>query len=161
MSISDSEINRIDIFTANDNPWQWDERRIYAGDILFHGPAFQAIYQLKECSKEGASAILTGTEILQQKNPNWYSSEYIIDVPLLDAGLQLAFIWNYKVLNKKSLPMKIKDILYRPIEIGDSHVSCVMSAQIINKFCAKFNLIYYLNKKTVIAKIKGLEMVVY
>jgi hypothetical protein len=89
-----------------------DDRPVYDGGVLFHGPAFQSIRTVHGLSERGASAELRGVV-----DAGWTSDRshrgtmlWGTDPLLLDGGLQLALVWCGRVLGGASLPTSIAEI---------------------------------------------------
>jgi len=72
------------------------------GGALFHGPAFQVIHAPMQVGPDGASAALDGLDAAR-----WDRTGFAVDVPALDALLQLAVRWAEGPLGVATLPMGI------------------------------------------------------
>ncbi|GAA3685110.1 hypothetical protein GCM10022267_84900 [Lentzea roselyniae] len=111
-------------------PSSWDapladvtKQVVYDGDLLFHGPRFQSIRELRQITDSGASALVCGARGLE-----WAGAHWRTDPAAVDACLQLAVLWSHRLLRAASLPMGIREFrLHRPGLI-DGVVNCVLRA---------------------------------
>jgi len=87
------------------SPWP-SKDALYSDNTLFHGPAFQAIDEVVGLGPQGAVAMLRGGH-----NLGWSGSAWQLDVPALDACLQLALLWGLQVAGGQSLPMRIAEVV--------------------------------------------------
>lgn len=78
---------------------------VYDGEILFHGPAFQAIERISAISATGLDADLTGVHAA-----GWPDEPWATDPALLDGALQLALLWTDRQLGGRSLPTAIGSV---------------------------------------------------
>jgi hypothetical protein len=84
----------------------WRDEAVYDGELLFHGPAFQAIRDIAGVSQRGLVAQLSGVD-----GSDWQASGPWSSDPLaFDGGLQLALLWCKHVLGGASLPTGIGEI---------------------------------------------------
>ncbi len=83
----------------------WGERAIYDGELLFHGPDFQALQTIDGISAKGMVADLNG--IRTTAWPPAAEDSWQTDPLALDGGLQLALLWCQHVLGGASLPTGI------------------------------------------------------
>ncbi|MCA9685998.1 MAG: polyketide synthase dehydratase domain-containing protein, partial [Myxococcales bacterium] len=89
--------------TLAPSPWTVDQ--IYEPGKLFHGPAFQAIAELRGLSEAGASARLLGGATLDAER--WGERPRIIDAAAVDGMLQLALLCGLPRFDGPSLPLSI------------------------------------------------------
>ena len=94
----------------------WGDRRVYDGDVLFHGPRFQMIRRIEGISKRGIAAHLDGVLDL-----DWHldddgeapsakrgeAAKWRTDPAAFDGGLQLALLWCKHTHGHASLPTGI------------------------------------------------------
>jgi len=92
---------------------EWGDAAVYDGELLFHGPDFQAIKNIGGISDAGMAAELTGVaqstwteETGTPATPHSWSSDPLA----FDGGLQLALLWCKRVLGGASLPTSIAEI---------------------------------------------------
>jgi NAD(P)-dependent dehydrogenase (short-subunit alcohol dehydrogenase family) len=99
----------------------WNERPIYDGHVLFHGPAFQAIRSVIGVSEQGCVGMLVGGRAL-----GWADEGWSIDVAAFDGALQLALLWAQSVLGGAALPTAVG--LYRHYEraLPEGEIRCVV-----------------------------------
>ncbi len=89
----------------------WGDDVVYDGDLLFHGPAFQAIQRIVGISEYGIVAELSGL-----REAGWTSeldaadSMWSTDPLVLDGGLQLALLWCKRALGGASLPTCVGEV---------------------------------------------------
>ncbi|MEI6413351.1 MAG: KR domain-containing protein, partial [Pseudomonadota bacterium] len=77
---------------------------------LFHGPHFQAIQALGPSSPVGLSGTLRGAGEM-----GWEDDSFVLDVPLIDGGLQMARVWGFERLGQATLPTRIGSFqLFQP-----------------------------------------------
>jgi len=83
----------------------WGDAAVYDGELLFHGPDFQAIKNIGGISDAGMAAELTGVaqstwteETGTPATPHSWSSDPLA----FDGGLQLALLWCKRVLGGAS-----------------------------------------------------------
>ena len=81
---------------------KFSEPRIYDGNLLFHGPAFQTISRIDGISKNGADAQMLGMKAL-----GWQKGEWQSDPAIMDGALQLALLWAKNATSGFTLPMGV------------------------------------------------------
>ncbi len=74
----------------------------YDNDVLFHGPAFQVLSDVRIYSGVGASALVDGVV-----NLGWPEEPWVSDPAMLDGLLQLALLWTKSLTGRPSLPTSI------------------------------------------------------
>jgi hypothetical protein len=75
------------------------------GGALFHGPAFQVVHDDLAVGPHGASATVDGLD-----KARWDSQGFAVDVPAVDALLQVAVRWAETPLGSATLPMGIDHV---------------------------------------------------
>jgi len=85
----------------------FDETRSLYGDLLFHGPHFQAVQVIQGWSRKGLTAIVKTAP----KPIEWMVAplrrKFFTDPLAVDAAFQLAILWTRRFLGSPSLPTKI------------------------------------------------------
>jgi 3-hydroxymyristoyl/3-hydroxydecanoyl-(acyl carrier protein) dehydratase len=74
---------------------------VYAGGVLFHGPSFQVLHEVRRHENGLAARCLTG------HRTGWELDGWESDPAVLDGALQLALLWTHERLAKRSLPTTI------------------------------------------------------
>ena len=73
-----------------------------SGGVLFHGPAFQVLGDVRLHASTGLTALVTGVI-----DRHWPAESWITDPALIDGALQLALLWSEHKLGGPSLPTSI------------------------------------------------------
>ncbi len=73
-----------------------------SGGVLFHGPAFQVLQDVRLHAGVGLSASVTGVI-----DRDWPTEDWITDPAVIDGALQLALVWSEHILGGASLPTSI------------------------------------------------------
>jgi hypothetical protein len=136
----------------NLSPWDCNKASIY-GEKLFHGKHFQVIRDLEGISERGCSGILQKGTSLNKRDIMWKS-----DVAILDGGLQLAGLWMKEQTRYDSLPMGFGSLRLYKYSIYKTQIDCQLILKERRKSQTTWDLIYYDNKKEVVAEIKSLVM---
>ena len=81
------------------------------GGVLFHGPAFQVLHDVRLHAGAGLTASVAGVV-----DRGWPGEPWITDPGVIDGALQLALLWSEHVLGGPSLPTSISlvRVLDRP-----------------------------------------------
>ena len=139
--------------------WPWNPAQVYQWKIIFHGPAFQVLQSLYGLSPEGGSAILSGIQDRAVISPTWLNESWILDVPMLDGGLQICWLWSCLSIGP-ILPMEIKRfVLYQTGIITEPvHATVRMIAK--NNMHCVFQVQYCLADGTPVAEIESVEGVI-
>ncbi len=105
-------------------------------ELLFHGPKFQVIEEVKGLSPNGAAAFVS------HSNPNQWildnntcQNQWLFDPALIDAAAQMAILWSRTFKNETSLPARIDSVVryvetlpervhmsFEILEVDDPHV---------------------------------------
>ena len=93
--------------TSGSLPQRWVTQELYGGEVLFHGPALQAITSLESMSQSGISALVDTTPSPSEWLSQPWRSSWITDPLALDAGFQLLVIWCLEYLGAHSLPTSV------------------------------------------------------
>jgi acyl transferase domain-containing protein len=96
---------------------------LYDGQVLFHGPSFQALRTLHGVSDSGAAADVAGVAELR-----WPGGPWRTDPAAIDGGLQLALVWAERVLGGPSLPMSVRECRIHRDGPADGPLRCVLRA---------------------------------
>ena len=130
-----------DLGSAVEFPWPTpdgleplDRPELYDGEVLFHGPAFQALRGPVALGSNGATAQVIGLRALE-----WPPEQtWRIDPAAVDGALQLAALWAEWELGAATLPMGVAEFrLYgrgpvstplrcsvRKVRVADSQAVC-------------------------------------
>jgi hypothetical protein len=106
----------------------WRKEQIYDGYGLFHGPLFQMIRVVTGISTQGAVGEIVGIEHL-----GWQKEDWIVDVALLDGGLQLAGLWAEQVLGGATLPMAFRSYKQYYDELPKEIIRCVVRGREVHQ----------------------------
>jgi acyl transferase domain-containing protein len=98
-----------------------DRTAWYDGEVLFHGPRFQALRTVRGVSEHGAEATVVGLRAL-----DWSGEHWPLDVAAVDGALQLALLWGEKVLGAATLPMSVAECRVHRYGPVDGPVRCVV-----------------------------------
>jgi NADP-dependent 3-hydroxy acid dehydrogenase YdfG len=127
---------------------------IYDGQVLFHGPAFQAIRTLHGLAPAGAAAVLAGGRAL-----GWRDADWRTDPAALDGGLQLAVLWAEPLLGGGSLPMGVRELRVHTPGLLDGPVHCVVRAGDVHGAEAECDIAFLDDRHTVCAELLGVRLV--
>ncbi|WP_233518187.1 type I polyketide synthase [Streptomyces corynorhini] len=120
----------LDTGSAEPDPGAWgrpeglerlDRAGFYDGELLFHGPRFQAVSAPHGVSEHGAEASVVGVRAL-----GWPGEHWPLDPAAVDGALQLALVWGQHVIGAATLPMAVAECrvhLRGPVE---GTVRCVV-----------------------------------
>ena len=131
--------------TILDIPHYQKKSPIY-GDVLFHGPLFRVIREIKALDETGMIAKMNNLD-KSHKNRQF-------DPIILDGALQMALLWTAHVSSQRSLPTAIKKIIF--------HASDTISHAELRKnkiFTRKMNsnILLFNEKKQPIVTLYGVE----
>ena len=129
----------------------WGERAIY-GDVLFHGPDFQAIDSVDGVSDEGGSANLRGVRQLDWPKENWRT-----DSAALDGCLQVALLWSDRVLDGASLPTSISEVFTWTDAPARGAVRCVLKGQKAKRDSAVCDVLLLDEDDATVVELRGVE----
>ncbi|GLZ29572.1 hypothetical protein Lesp02_17620 [Lentzea sp. NBRC 105346] len=94
----------------------------YAGSVLFHGPAFQALHRIDGITRDGAAGAVVGASKLGWPGrDNWHC-----DPAALDGGLQLAGLWIAEQIGCRSLPMSVGEFRLHRTGLLTEPIRCVV-----------------------------------
>lgn len=105
---------------------------VYDGDVLFHGPRFQAIESLRGVSGAGAAATVLGARAL-----GWPGAAWSTDPAAVDGGLQLAVLWANRVLGGASLPMSVSGFRVHRAGLLDGPAQCLVRGRTVRRDVAE------------------------
>ncbi|TML31494.1 MAG: SDR family NAD(P)-dependent oxidoreductase [Actinobacteria bacterium] len=158
----DARHYRADAVPTNGGPSTWEvpadlepvPATIYDGQLLFHGPWFQAIHSVQGVSASGAAAVLAGARDLGWAGASWHT-----DPAAIDGGLQLALLWGRQVLGGASLPMGVAE--YRAYQAGlyDGPTRCVLRARNVWADSAECDIAFLAGNGEVRAELLGVSLV--
>jgi acyl transferase domain-containing protein/acyl carrier protein/NADP-dependent 3-hydroxy acid dehydrogenase YdfG len=132
-------------------PWDLPLSRVY-GEMLFHGPAFQAIQRLDGVSDEGAQATMTGAAAL-----GWQGS-WLGDPALLDGGLQLARLWGIRALDRPSLPTRIGSLTLHRVGCPQGPVRVLLRSLAPSEHRTTSDLLFLDMSGQPLAELRGVDM---
>ncbi|WP_228447475.1 type I polyketide synthase [Streptomyces paludis] len=98
-----------------------DRAGIYDGELLFHGPRFQAVRTLHALSAHGAEATVAGLRAL-----GWPGDHWPLDPAAVDGALQLALLWARNAAGTATLPMAVAECRVHRRGPVDGTVRCVV-----------------------------------
>ena len=141
--------------TSSNSPSNfWDIENLYKGK-LFHGPCFQSIKTIESVDDNGCSAILEAPESFP------FSSKWVMNLPVIDGGLQMALLWIQEKTGLKSLPVSMKELFLQGDGSFTSSIRTRLKLNHSDQFKFNWDLLYEdVESSEVIAWIKGLEIVV-
>jgi acyl transferase domain-containing protein/NAD(P)-dependent dehydrogenase (short-subunit alcohol dehydrogenase family)/acyl carrier protein len=87
-------------------PWTWEDPPGQDA-VLFHGPAFKTADQLLAIGPEACSGILN-----HDPSANSYRPDGIIDLPIMDGGLQLAMLGIHHNTGQSMLPLGLDEWIF-------------------------------------------------
>jgi NAD(P)-dependent dehydrogenase (short-subunit alcohol dehydrogenase family) len=121
-------------------------------DVLFHGPAFQAIRTLEALGAAGAAADVAGVAEL-----GWPGA-YHTDAAALDAGLQLAIVWGHHHCGGHWLPTRIAGFV--PYAEGPlrAPLRCVLTGREATPLRTLSDVALVTAAGRVVAELRGVEM---
>ncbi|MFJ1646217.1 SDR family oxidoreductase [Streptomyces sp. NPDC088258] len=100
---------------------QLDRTEFYDGELLFHGPLFQAVRTLRGVSEHGAEATVAGLRDL-----GWPGEHWPLDPAAVDGALQLALLWARNATGAATLPMAVAECRVHRSGPVDGTVRCVV-----------------------------------
>lgn len=98
-----------------------DRDEFYDGELLFHGPLFQAVRTARGVSEHGAEATVAGLRAL-----GWPGQHWPLDPAAVDGALQLALVWARHVGGAATLPMAVAECRVHRLGPVDGTVRCVV-----------------------------------
>jgi len=137
-----------------DLPGRAPDAVVYDGDVLFHGPRFQAITSVDGLSSAGAEARLRSCAEL-----GWPPENRGIDPLLVDGAMQLAALWAAEVLGGPSLPMGFAQCRVNRSAIVHPSARCALRAVGTDDRVAECDLVLLGPEGEFIAEILGVRMV--
>ena len=133
---------------------RFDAKKIYDGDILFHGRDFQVIDAVEGISDEGIKATLKGTLDAGGQSEPWKT-----DPAAMDGGLQLALLWSQKVLGGASLPMAVGSLNSYASAPKKGQLQATLSGQKTSRDRAVSNIVFTDEDGAVVAELRGVETI--
>ncbi|MFE7753991.1 SDR family NAD(P)-dependent oxidoreductase [Streptomyces sp. NPDC057429] len=126
----------------------------YDGGVLFHGPRFHALREVRGVSEHGAEATVAGLRSL-----GWPGGHGPLDPAAVDGALQLALLWGEKVLGTASLPMAVAECrVYRRGPVDDA-VRCVVRGRKAHDTGARCDAALIGPDGSVLLELTGVELV--
>ncbi|MFE3740561.1 SDR family NAD(P)-dependent oxidoreductase [Streptomyces sp. NPDC059134] len=98
-----------------------DGDAFYDGELLFHGPRFQAVRAPYGVSEHGAEASVAGVRAL-----GWAGEHGPLDPAAVDGALQLALVWARNAVGAATLPMAVAECRVHRRGAVDGTVRCVV-----------------------------------
>ncbi|MFJ7996123.1 SDR family NAD(P)-dependent oxidoreductase [Streptomyces sp. NPDC096310] len=98
-----------------------DGDEFYDGELLFHGPRFQAVRTPHGVSEHGAEATVAGVRAL-----GWAGEHWPLDPAAVDGALQLALVWARNAVGAATLPMAVAECRVHRRGPVDGTVRCVV-----------------------------------
>ncbi|MGW0016587.1 SDR family oxidoreductase, partial [Streptomyces tendae] len=126
----------------------------YHGGVLFHGPRFHALREVRGVSEHGAEATVAGLRSL-----GWPGGHGPLDPAAVDGALQLALLWGEKVLGTATLPMAVAECrVYRRGPVDDA-VRCVVRGRKAHDTGARCDAALIGPGGSVLLELTGVELV--
>ncbi|MGX8280102.1 MULTISPECIES: type I polyketide synthase [unclassified Streptomyces] len=126
----------------------------YDGGVLFHGPRFHALREVRGVSEHGAEATVSGLRSL-----GWRGGHGPLDPAAVDGALQLALLWGEKVLGTATLPMSVAECrVYRRGPVDDA-VRCVVRGRKAHDTGARCDAALIGPGGSVLLELTGVELV--
>ncbi|MGV9504825.1 SDR family oxidoreductase [Streptomyces tendae] len=126
----------------------------YHGGVLFHGPRFHALREVRGVSEHGAEATVAGLRSL-----GWPGGHGPLDPVAVDGALQLALLWGEKVLGTATLPMAVAECrVYRRGPVDDA-VRCVVRGRKAHDTGARCDAALIGPGGSVLLELTGVELV--
>ncbi|MEV7866733.1 SDR family NAD(P)-dependent oxidoreductase [Streptomyces sp. NPDC088124] len=131
-----------------------DHGEFYDGELLFHGPRFQAVRTPHGVSEHGAEATVAGLRAL-----GWPGKHWPLDPAAVDGALQLALVWARHAVGAATLPMAVAECrLHRPGPV-DGTVRCVVRGRKAHSTGARCDAALIDADGTVRLELLGVELV--
>ncbi|CAK0780429.1 enediyne polyketide synthase [Gammaproteobacteria bacterium] len=122
-------------------------------ESLFHGPHFRAIQSLGPVSESGLSGMLCGARAL-----GWMDDAFVLDVPLMDGGLQMALVWGHHRLGQVSLPTRVGSFRIFQAGFVKGHVHAVLHVDSYDSLRTVSTVTWQDARGDPVAIMEGLEM---
>ncbi len=121
------------------------------GGVLFHGPAFQVLHDVRLHRGAGLTASVDG--VIDRE---WPQETWVTDPGLIDGALQLALLWSEEVIGGPSLPTSIS-----VVRIFDRPRPGALNATLVGRGAttskARSDIVMSDSDGTVIAVLEGVE----
>jgi len=142
----------VTVFRDSLPPWDWDVDGLYDRH-LFHGPHFQGIRRLDGISREGCAALF------EMKAP-WPDAPLVwrSDIPLLDSGIQLGFLWERRRSGLGVLPTGVESLTLFRSGIWGETVTCRLRQCTATGMKVVWDLLYATADGAPLALLRGLEL---
>jgi NADP-dependent 3-hydroxy acid dehydrogenase YdfG/acyl carrier protein len=125
----------------------------YDGRVLFHGPAFQVLDQVRLCAEGGRAALR-----VRDTGP-WRTVPWTVDVAALDGALQLAVGWASRSATGAALPMSVRECRVHR-DGGDwAAAQVVVTARRADQVSAECDAAVLAEDGTALAELLGVELI--
>jgi hypothetical protein len=134
---------------------RWARERLYGtGGVLFHGPAFQVLDDVRGPTPDWAAARVRSTAEM-----GWPEESWVTDPAAVDGCLQLAVLWAAEVLGRATLPMQIEayEQYRRPPVSGP--LRCALRRRDVGALTASADVRLFGPDDTPIADLRGIALV--
>ncbi|MFH9690055.1 SDR family NAD(P)-dependent oxidoreductase [Streptomyces sp. NPDC017413] len=131
-----------------------DRATPYDGEVLFHGPRFQALRTVRGLSEHGAEATVAGLRAL-----GWADEHGPLDPAAVDGALQLALLWGEKVIGAATLPMAVAECRVHRRGPVDGTVRCVVRGRKAHETGARCDAALIDADGSVLVELIGVELV--
>ena len=130
------------------------------GEILFHGPALQAIKAVNGCSEKGIEVVT----VLAPEPDKWFNpspfAKWSLEPMMLDAAFQAAIIWTHEMKGMACLPSYIANMrLYTSFETLKGPVRILFTVNEETRTRIKGYFTFLDENNVVVASIMGFEAV--
>jgi NADP-dependent 3-hydroxy acid dehydrogenase YdfG len=130
----------------------WEDRTVYDGRVLFHGPAFQVVKAVGGVGDEGLTATLDG---LVERG--WDAAGWVTDPAALDGLLQLGVLWTERGISGASLPTGVGSLqLFRPGPV-DGPVQAFVRRREVGRDHARFDAALVDSEGRIVVELKGVS----
>ncbi|MFE2943946.1 SDR family NAD(P)-dependent oxidoreductase [Streptomyces sp. NPDC059255] len=131
-----------------------DRGAFYDGELLFHGPRFQAVRTPRGVSEHGAEATVAGLRAL-----GWPGEHWPLDPAAVDGALQLALVWARHAIGAATLPMAVAECRVHRRGPVDGTVRCVVRGRKAHSTGARCDAALIDADGTVRLELLGVELV--
>ena len=106
-------------------------------EVLFHGPRFQALASQVDLNSAGGRARIVGLRELDWPRQSWFT-----DPAAIDAGLQIAVVWDAGERGLRTLPMGVDEALVLRTGPLAGPADCVQDGHAHNASASRSDLVY-------------------
>ncbi|MEU4659882.1 SDR family NAD(P)-dependent oxidoreductase, partial [Streptomyces sp. NPDC023723] len=125
----------------------------YDGRVLFHGPAFQVLDQVRLCADGGRAALR-----VRDTGP-WEAVPWAVDVAALDGALQLAVGWAARSATGAALPVSVRECRIHRAGQDWGAAQVVVTARRADRVSAECDAAVLAEDGTPLAELLGVELI--